>query len=149
MPDFAYIDSKIQGVQQPQLLGGIARIDVNGPLVFGQYSHKLNSFSEPIDGNLRYFIVDTRSAKLQNLEVLPSGMDHSGHPFQLVESQFFRSRESSQILRRRIEDAIYLGPPILATVFYFLFLIRIRFLNPIHGLKHFLLEPKVRIPQQD
>jgi hypothetical protein len=126
MPDFAYIDSMRQGDSQPQLLGSIARIDVDGPLVFGEYSHKFDSFSEPVPDHLKYFIFDTHTRQIQNLVTLPQENPNSGHPLHLVESQFFRSHEPAQILRRRIEDAIYFGPPILVTFAFFIFLFRIR-----------------------
>jgi len=126
MPDFAYIDSMRQGDSQPQLLGNIARIDVDGPLVFGEYSHKFGSFDEPVPDHIKYFIFDTHTRQMQNLITLPFEDPYSGHPLHLVESQFFRSHEPAQILRRRIEDAIYFGPPILVTLAFFAFLVIIR-----------------------
>jgi hypothetical protein len=126
MPDFAFIDSKIAGVSQPPLLGGIARLDVDGPLIFGEYSHKTGSFDDPVAADSRCFIFDTHTRQLWNLGKLPTTDIYSGRPLHLVEPQYFHSHEPAEILRRHIENVVYLGPPILATLLYFVFLFRIR-----------------------
>jgi hypothetical protein len=124
MPDFAFIDSPLY--PQPQLLGGIARIDVDGPLVLGEYSHRSDSFTETVPGHIKYFIFDTHSRQVQNLQSLGSTDPYSGRPLHLVEPQLFRSHEPAQILRRRIENLIYCGPPILFSISFFVFVLRIR-----------------------
>ena len=126
MPDFAYIDSKFNGRAQPQLLGGVSRIGVDGPVVIGQYSHKSDSFNEPVAGGIKFFIFNTQTSELENLKELPPNGEFSGRPVQLVESELFHSHEPSEILRRRIENVIYLGPPALATLFYLALLLLLR-----------------------
>jgi hypothetical protein len=130
MPDFGYIDRETADGTQPQLLGGIARLDVDGPLVFGEYSHRSDSFDEPVPDHIKYFIFDTHTRQILNLRTLSPNDPYSGHALHLSEPELFRSREPSQIVRRRIEDCIYLGPPIVVTIAYFLFLILIRKKSP-------------------
>ena len=126
MPDFAFIDSKFNGRAQPQLLGGVGRIGVDGPVVIGQYSHKSDSFNEPVPGGIKFFIFNTQTSELENLKELPKNGEFSGRPVQLVDSQLFHSHEPSEILRRRIEDFIYFGPPAAAALFYLLLLLWLR-----------------------
>lgn len=126
MPDFSYIDSKNNGRAQPQLLGGVSRIRVDGPIVIGQYSHRSGSFDEPVPGDIKFFIFNTQTSELKNLKELPSNGEFSGHPVQLVKSELFHSHEPPEILRRRIEDIIYFGPPALAALSYLTLLLLLR-----------------------
>ncbi len=126
MPDSSFIDRGTADGTQPQMLGDIGRLDVDGPLIFGEYSHRSGSFDEPVADHMKYFIFDTHSGQLTNLRTISPNDPYSGHPLHLIEPELFRSKEPSRIVRRRIEDCIYLGPPIAATIVYFLFIISIR-----------------------
>jgi len=126
MPDFAYIDSKVYGKGQPPLLGGVGQITVDGPIVIGQYSHKSDSFTDPVPGNIKFFLFNTQTSELTNLKELPIDGKFLVTRAQLVPSQLFRSHEPSEIMRRRIEDLIYFVPPALTAMSYLALLTLLR-----------------------
>ena len=127
MPEFAYIDSKQPNKNQPQLLGGLKSIEVDGQIVYGAYSRPGNWPAEsfaPVDTCC--FIFDTINGQVRNLETMQELNAVAGHPVNLVESRLFRSKEPGRIILRRLENAIYFLPPVAALLFCLYRLVRFR-----------------------
>jgi hypothetical protein len=111
MPDYAKIndDSGIRGV------GGVGSLSVDGPFVFGAYSHK--------DG---YFAFDTRNGTNLECATIADLDRHAGHPIHLTETFSFRSSNGRRGLLLAVERSIWFGPPLICSVFYFAFLVKRR-----------------------
>jgi hypothetical protein len=127
MPEFAYFESTPPMMRQPPLLGGVRRLELDGEVVYGAYGHidGDGSFDER-DKDHGYFIFDTRTGAVKNVDTIEQLDAAAGHPVYLVESQFFRSQEPYQIWLRRIEHCIYFGPPILVFLYCLYRLVRFR-----------------------
>jgi len=122
MPEFSYFESTPPMVHQPPLLGGVRRLELDDQIVYGAYGHLDN---QPYDGENKdrgYFAFDTRTGKVTNFKTMGELNAAAGHSVHLVESQFFRSRNPGRLLLREIENAIFIGPPVIAT-FVFIFLV--------------------------
>jgi hypothetical protein len=128
MPEFAFIDSTPSMMHQPPLRGGIRRLELDGQIVYGAYGH-LNTddaFSKR-DQDHGYFVFDTRTGSVKNLDTIDQLNAAAGHSVRLVESQYFRSHEPSRILLICVENSIYFVPPILVLLYCLYKLIRFRF----------------------
>jgi hypothetical protein len=126
MPEYSYIDVTSPKNQQPSMRGGIRRLELRGQVVYGAYGHLDNDQNPFTNQDNGYFIFDTRTGQVKNIDTLNQLTTEAGHPLQLVETQFFRSQDPGAILLRRVENAIFFGPPILAIIFVTLLLIRKR-----------------------
>ena len=126
MPDFAYIESIRASDPQPQLLGNVAALNVDGSIVFGRYSHEFGSFDAPVAGGLNYFTFDTRTREVGNFASQLQLDQMAGHPLTLIEPQLFHSHEPAIIRMHRLENFVYLFPPISIIVLYFAFLLHFR-----------------------
>jgi hypothetical protein len=129
MPEFSYFESTPPMMNQPPLLGGVKSLEQDGEVVYGAYGH-LNQETSPPESsgaeNHGYFAFDTRNGQVRNFATFNELTAYAGHSLQLVESQFFRSQDPGRRLLRQIENLIYFGPPIAATLLCLFFLIRIR-----------------------
>jgi hypothetical protein len=126
MPEFSYFDVSSGNRQQPQLLGGVGRLELDGQVVFGAYGH-LDSEPAPFDhSDHGYFAFDTRTGQVQNFDSLAKLNAYAEHPVHLVETQFFRSRDPARKRLIFIEDIISFGPPVLAVTLWFFLLLRTR-----------------------
>jgi len=110
MPDFADISDPTNSWRAAPLSEYVGKIAINGPLVIGQYSHPFGEFKP--NPNEPYFIFDTSTGKTTDLPTLSALQKTLGHPVDLAEVQFFRSPLATR--RRRIDNTIELGPPLLA-----------------------------------
>jgi len=95
--------------------GSVRSVAVDGPLVFGAYIN-----------NERYFAFDTRSGTCVDFGTIAGLNRYAGHPVQLIEAFSFRSSDRTQKLIRSVERCIWFGPPLICSVFYFVFLLRLR-----------------------
>jgi hypothetical protein len=129
MPDWAYFDTTGAGRQQPQMPGTVGRLEEDGEMVYGAYAHLHDAVEskDPQKGEPSYFAFDTRSGIVTNFQTLEQLNACAGHKVQLEQSQFFRSQLPGRRLLRRVENAIYLGPPIVATIVCFFLVLRLRF----------------------
>jgi hypothetical protein len=114
MPDFASIDSPRNPNSYNGLSECIGKLAVYGPLVVGRYSHPFGSFSAKEDEP--YFMFDTRDGRNVDVASLAELESDLGHCVQLVEVQFFRSREPAYLRQQRLDLAIEICPPVFAVV---------------------------------
>jgi|HubBroStandDraft_5_1064220.scaffolds.fasta_scaffold00625_12 multisubunit Na+/H+ antiporter MnhC subunit len=129
MPDWSYIDSLDKSRPQPQMPGKVGKLEEDGEMVYGAYSHLGNQWdpNDQFPNGPFYFAFDTVSGEVTNFKTMQQLNEYAGHTVQLKESQFFRSQLPQRILLRKTENAIYFWPPIAATLLGFLFLFRFRF----------------------
>jgi hypothetical protein len=126
MPEFAFFESTPPMAHQPPMRGGVRRLELDGQVVYGAYGHiDDESLSDP-DHDHGYFVFDTRTGDVTNLNTVEQLNAAAGHPVHLVESQYFRSQEPGRILLRRIENYILFGPPIVVFLYFLYRLIRFR-----------------------
>jgi prepilin signal peptidase PulO-like enzyme (type II secretory pathway) len=130
MPEFSYFESTPPMMHQPPLLGCVKSLEQDGEVVYGAYGH-LNQEAVPSElsgtENHGYFVFDTRNGQVKNFATFNELTAYARHPLHLVESQFFRSQDLGRRLLRQIENVIYFGPPIAATLLCLFFLIRFWF----------------------
>jgi hypothetical protein len=126
MPEFSYFESTPPMNHQPPLLGGVRRLELDGEIVYGAYGH---IETEPYDGENKdrgYFRFDTRSGQVKNFNTIEELNISAGRSVHLVESQLFRSPLPSRVILRRVENSIFVVPPLLVAFLYFCFLLRHR-----------------------
>jgi hypothetical protein len=127
MPEYAYLDTETPGRNQPALLGGIKSLEQDGEIVYGAYSHPQYGspefFAPPDTG---YFEFDTRSRQVRNFKTVEELNAAAGRPVHLVDSQFFRSQIPGRLYLRKVENAIYVLPPIAWLLFCLYRLVRFR-----------------------
>ncbi len=126
MPDYGIIDRHACQSCQPRLIGYVGRIAVDGPLVFGAYSHM---FSQPRQDEATmegFFSFDTRNQSVHNFGTLPQLNAFAGHPIHLVDNQFFRSQEPSHRRIVVVERIVLFAPPGIGTLVFFFLLLRLR-----------------------
>jgi hypothetical protein len=122
MPDFAGISDPKSFRRYPHLSECIGKLAIVGELVIGQYSHPCDTFaSKP---NEPYFIFDTRGGNVTDFPTLSALQMKLGRPVDLIEVQFFQS--SLTRTRRRVNNAVEFGPPIIALLFLIAFVWRCR-----------------------
>jgi hypothetical protein len=125
MPDFASVS---KGDPSQNDYGGlsecIGKLSVEGPIVIGQYSHPLASFDP--NPNEPYFAFDTRDGKHVDVANIGGIQSLVGHKVQLVEVQFFRSKEPEYLRQLRLNKAVMFGPPIIAIGIFAAYVIRRR-----------------------
>jgi hypothetical protein len=95
--------------------GTVGSLAVEGPFVFGAYSHK--------EG---YFALDTRNGTNLDFAMIAELDRHAGHPVNLTDTFSFRSLDERRGLLQNIERSIWFGPPLICSVFYFAFLVKLR-----------------------
>jgi len=117
MPDFASISNpKFPLDGYNGLTEYIGKLAVDGPFVVGQYSHPFGGFeAKP---NEPFFMFDTRSGKNIDIPTLNELQNRLGHPIALTEVQYFRSPLA--IARRRKENWIEFGPPVVVLLLFIL-----------------------------
>lgn len=126
MPRYGTIEAP-SAAYQPTVTGYIGSLEVDGPLVFGSYSRQFgSSLPEGTGGNQGYFAFDTRNGSVLDFGSLAELNRHAGHSVQLVETGSFRSAEASHRHLVNVERGVWIGPPLICTVLYFLFLLRVR-----------------------
>jgi len=123
MPEFGNIEAIDRSRLTPQLRESVGKVDVQGAMVFGAYS---KDFGQPQSADHGYFAFNTETGDTMDFASTEELNRYAGHPVHLVENQYFRSKEHSQIVRDRWERAILLSPPVLVAVLYFALLIRFR-----------------------
>lgn len=100
--------------------GWVGSLAVEGPFVFGAYSHKEVSHKEG------YFALDARNGTNLDFATLAELDRHAGHPVHLNETFSFRSSDGRRGLLLAVERSIWLGPPLICSVLYFAFLVKLR-----------------------
>jgi|SRR5208282_3733800 len=125
MSDYCSFDST-DGKPQPPTLSTVGRLELDGQVVYGAYSYFGDKSSEPAIGDQGYFAFDTRSGDVRNFDTLQKLNAYAGHPVHLVETYLFRSQDPGRKFLRRVENAIYFGPPAAATLLCLFVLVRFR-----------------------
>jgi hypothetical protein len=95
--------------------GWVGSLAVDGPFVFGAYSHKAG-----------YFALDTRNGRDLDFATIAELDRHAGHPVHLTDTFWFQSSNGRRGLLQTIERSIWFGPPLICSVFYFRFLVKLR-----------------------
>jgi hypothetical protein len=124
MPDFATIhqgDSNFGPLLVSQYIG---RVNVEGPLIVGQYSHPFDAFDG--DGHEPFFTFDTRTAAHVDYPTQSALEATVGHALTFSPVQSFRSHESSYVRQQRLHRIVFFLPPAFVSVMFFVILISIR-----------------------
>jgi hypothetical protein len=125
MPEYSYFESTPPMMHQPPLLGGVKSLEQDGEMVYGAYGHMNTEFSFFKPG-YNYFAFDTQSGNVQNFSNLNELNARARHSVHLVDSQLFRSKELGRVRLRQTENMIYAGPPFIALLFCFFYLVHCR-----------------------
>jgi hypothetical protein len=116
MPDFASFDSNSKyGEGMPEYVG---RLQVQGDLVVGQYSHPFGTFTpKPVEN---YFIFDTKTGLHRDLPSAAALQAELHQPLHLVPTDQFRSSEPASVRQRAFNQVAILGPIIGVWALYFI-----------------------------
>lgn len=95
--------------------GSVSRIAVDGAFVFGAYCDKG-----------AYFVLDTRSGATLDFATISEMDRYAGHPVHLADAFSFKSRDGTRDFLRAVERLIWFGPPLICSLRYFAFLVRLR-----------------------
>lgn len=128
MPQYGRIEATSTTSTHPALKGFFGSLEVDGPLVFGAYNWRDDGLPDggPGGGDHGYFSFDTLSGKVVDFGTLAELNHYAGHSVRLTENQSFHSLEASQRHLINAERAICFIPPVVFTLLYFLFLLRLR-----------------------
>jgi hypothetical protein len=96
-------------------VGGVGSLAVDAHSFSVHFSHK--------EG---YFDFDTRNGTNLEFATIAELDRHAGHPVHLTETFSFRSSDGRRGLLLAIERSIWFGPPLICSVFYFEFLMKLR-----------------------
>jgi hypothetical protein len=99
--------------------GPVGSIAVDGPFVYG-------GLSPGPEHSKDYFGFDTRDGTTLNFDTIAELNRHAGHPVRLAETFSFRSSEAARIRLKTVERWIWYGPPVICSVCYLVFLLRLR-----------------------
>jgi hypothetical protein len=112
MPTYGIIqnDSGIRGVG-----GSVGSLAVDGPFVFGEYSDKQG-----------YFAFDTRNGTNLHFATVAELDRQAGRPIHFTDTFSFQSSDGKRSRLQTIERSIWFGPPLICSVFYCAFLVRLR-----------------------
>lgn len=126
MPEYSYFDVASSGKQYSGMRGGVRRLGVDWQMIYGAYGSITDNQLISTNHDNGYFILNTRTGQVKNVDTISQLNAEAGHPVQLIESQFYRSREPAAILLRRIDNFVLFGPPAVAIIFVAFLLIRKR-----------------------
>ena len=126
MPEYSYFDVATSGKQYLGMRGGVRRLELHGQMIYGAYGSINNNQLISTNQNNGYFILNTATGQVKNLDTINQLNAEAGHPVQLVESQFFRSQETAAIWLRRIDNVVLFVPPALSVIYVAFVLIRLR-----------------------
>ncbi|WP_321472347.1 hypothetical protein [uncultured Paludibaculum sp.] len=114
MPTYGMIQN--DSITVPHSVNGwVSRVAVDGPFVFGAYSDK--------EG---YFVLDTRTGKNFDLATIAELDRQAGHPVRLADIFSFRGSDGRGSFLLAVERWIWFGPPLICSLLYFGFLVRLR-----------------------
>jgi hypothetical protein len=119
MPDDGCISADNSGSVRC-VIGWVGSLAVESPFVFGAYSEKEFSHKEG------YFALDTRNGTNLDFATLAELDRHAGHPVHLTETFSYRSSDGKRGRVQAIERSIWFGPPLMCSVLYFAFLVKLR-----------------------
>lgn len=126
MPDFAGVYPKSDSGFEPQLLGYVRSIQVEGSRVYGEYSNRFSESAWTDGASHGYFVFDTRDRSIRNFDTMAELAASAGHQLHLVKATDFRSQDTSYRRFLRLRNLLLFGPPAAATLAYFLFLVKTR-----------------------
>jgi len=126
MPEFARIDPKSDSDRQPQLLGYIRRIQVEGYIVYGEYGSRFTESTWPDAGDHGWFAFDTRSRVVRNFDTLAELNTFAGHQVGLVKAIEFHSHDRYHRHFLQVKRFVLFAPTTIASLLFFLFLFRLR-----------------------
>jgi hypothetical protein len=105
----------------------VGSIAVEGPFVYGEYRLGLERSKD-------YFGFDTRDGAALNFDTIAEMNRHAGHAVRLTETFSFRSSEAARIRLMTSERWIWFSPPLICSVCYLVFLLRLR-RRDAHGIR--------------
>lgn len=125
MPTYGMIEDK-SATFRDTVGGWVESLSVDGPFVFGAYSHGDDRLNAGPERNQGYFALDTHSGVNLNFGTIAELNRYAGHSIRLTETFSFRSSDATRIHQLNVERWIWFGPPAVCTFLYVAFLLRLR-----------------------
>lgn len=125
MPDFSYLEKEGEPYWNQPTPSCIERLQVIGPIIVGQYGEQCRTTEPNAQSEQKLFIFDTKSGSLRNFDNLPQAENVLGRPAHFVDSQSFKSSETSAVWQRRVNKVAMIAPPVLAVLTYFIWMFRL------------------------
>jgi hypothetical protein len=116
MPDFAAFDPNSgYGAGMPECVG---RLQVQGDLVVGQYSHPFGTFDpKPVEN---YFLFDTKTGLHRDFPSATALQAELHQPLHLIPTDQFQSSEPASARQRSLNHLVMFGPVIGIWALYFI-----------------------------